>query len=439
MTDLQIGLLSIGLMLAGIYFGMHIGVALIVTSFVSVALIKSPDVAARFVAAAANDAIRDYLFGVIPLFVLMGMLVSVSDVGRDTFDVFQWLTRRIRGGLGLATVGANAVFAAITGISIASASVFTKVAVPEMVRYGYTPRFAVGVVAGSSVLGMLIPPSLLMIIYGVLAEESVGRMFIAGIIPGLVLAAGFALLIVGMAYLRPALIMSNPAAHARREESTETLGSAARKFVPILILITLVLGGLYGGLFTPTEAGAVGAAGALMIALVRRRLDWRKLWEVLTETGYVSVSVLFLIISAMLYSRMLALTGMPSAVTAGITDMGWGPWGFLAAYLAIVVMLGCIIDSVSIMLIMLPIVLPIARGFGMDIVWFGVITVVAVEIGLLTPPFGVSVYTVKSALNDARITIRDIFAGTFPFVLAMVAVLALLVTVPGLSTWLARM
>lgn len=242
MTDLQVGLLAIVLMLAGIYFGMHIGVALIVTSFVSVALIKSPDVAARFVAASANDAIRDYLFGVIPLFVLMGMLVSVSGVGRDTFDVFQWLMRRVRGGLGLATVGANAVFAAITGISIASASVFTKVAVPEMIRHGYTRRFAVGVVAGSSVLGMLIPPSLLMIIYGVLAEESVGRMFIAGIIPGVVLALGFALLIVGMAYLRPGMIMEQGAEAAVREAHHETWGSAAIKFIPILILITLVLG-----------------------------------------------------------------------------------------------------------------------------------------------------------------------------------------------------
>lgn len=439
MTDLQIGLLAIVLMLAGIYFGMHIGVGLIVTSFVSVALIKSPDVAARFVAASANDAIRDYLFGVIPLFVLMGMLVSVSGVGRDTFDVFHWLMRRIRGGLGLATVGANAVFAAITGISIASASVFTKVAVPEMIRHGYTRRFAVGVVAGSSVLGMLIPPSLLMIIYGVLAEESVGRMFIAGIIPGIVLATGFGLLIVGMAYLRPGMIMQNPADITRSDGHHETWRSATLKFLPILLLITLVLGGLYGGLFTPTEAGAVGAAGALAIALLRRRLDWKKLWNVLTETGYVSVSVLFLIISAMLYSRMLALTGMPAAVTEGITALGWGPYGFLLAYLAIVIAMGCIIDSVSIMLIMLPIVLPIARSFGMDIIWFGVITVVAVEIGLLTPPFGVSVYTVKSALNDTRITIRDIFAGTFPFVLAMVLMLALLVSFPGLSTWLARM
>jgi C4-dicarboxylate transporter, DctM subunit len=436
-SDLAIGLVALGLMLGLIYVGMHIGVALIVTSFVGVALVKSPEIGARFAAAAANDAIRDYLFGVVPLFVLMGMLVSVSGVGRDTFDVFQWLMRRIRGGLGLATVAANAVFAAITGISIASASVFTKVAVPEMIRMGYHPRFAVGVVAGSSVLGMLIPPSLLMIIYGVLAEESIGRMFIAGLVPGLLLAFAFCVLIVGMAYLSPDRV-GRPEALVN-VPSTETPASAALKFAPIASLVVLVLGGLYGGLFTPTEAGAVGAAGAFVIALLRRRLTWNKLWNVLTETGYVSVSVLFLIMAATLYSRMLALTGMPGAVTEAITNLGLGPWGFLAAYVGIVLALGCIIDSVSIMLIMLPIVLPVARAFGMDIVWFGVLTVVAVEIGLLTPPFGVSVYTVKSALNDPRITIRDIFAGSFPFVLTMMVVLVILALFPGLSTWLARL
>ena len=437
MSELSIGLFSIGLMLAGIYFGMHIGIALIVTSFVGVWMIKSAPIAARFVAASANDAIRDYLFGVVPLFVLMGMIVSVSGVGRDTFDVFQWLTRRVRGGLGLATVGANAVFAAITGISIASASVFTKVAVPEMIRLGYTPRFAVGVVAGSSVLGMLIPPSLLMIIYGVLAEESIGRMFIAGVLPGIVLALGFCLQILAFAHFAPDRV-GRPEA-LRGVATSETARSATVKFVPILLLIMLVLGGIYGGWFTPTEAGAVGAAGALLIALSRGRMHWHILWNVLIETGYVSVSVLFLIIAASLYSRMLALSGMPGAMTSAITELGLGRWGFLATYVAIVLALGCIIDSVSIMLIMLPIVLPVARGFGMDIVWFGVVTVVAVEIGLLTPPFGVSVYTVNSALNDPRVGIRDIFIGSFPFVVTMFFVLLLLIAFPGLSTWLARM
>ena len=439
MTDLVLGFMAIFAMLGFIILGMHIGIALIVTSFVAVWLMKSPEIAARFVGAAANDAIRDYLFGVVPLFVLMGMFVSISGVGRDTFDVFQWVLRRVRGGLGLATVGANAVFAAITGISIASASVFTKVATPEMIRHGYTPRFAVGVVAGSSVLGMLIPPSLLMIIYGVIAEESIGRMFMAGILPGLLLALLFCLLIIAMAYLSPARIFTSGNFDATEEKDLETWATAAQKFFPILILVVLVLGGLYSGFFTPTEAGAVGAAGAFLIALLRRRLDWVKLWNVLTETGYVSVSVLFLIIAASLYSRMLALTGLPAAITSSITDVGLGAWGFLVAYLVIVILLGCIIDSVSIMLIMLPIVLPIVSAFGMDKIWFGVLTVVAVEIGLLTPPFGVSVYTVKSALNNPSISVRDIFAGAFPFVLVMVLALVILALFPSLSTWLARM
>jgi C4-dicarboxylate transporter DctM subunit len=439
MSDLVLGFMAIFAMLCFIILGMHIGIALIVTSFVAVWLMKSPEISARFVGAAANDAIRDYLFGVVPLFVLMGMFVSISGVGRDTFDVFQWVLRRVRGGLGLATVGANAVFAAITGISIASASVFTKVATPEMIRHGYTRRFAVGVVAGSSVLGMLIPPSLLMIIYGVIAEESIGRMFMAGILPGLLLALLFCLLIIAMAYLSPAKIFASGNFDSTEEKDLETWVTAAQKFFPILILVVLVLGGLYSGFFTPTEAGAVGAAGAFLIALLRRRLDWVKLWNVLTETGYVSVSVLFLIIAASLYSRMLALTGLPAAITSSITDVGLGAWGFLIAYLVIVILLGCIIDSVSIMLIMLPIVLPIVSAFGMDKIWFGVLTVVAVEIGLLTPPFGVSVYTVKSALNNPSISVKDIFAGAFPFVLVMVSALVILALFPSLSTWLARM
>jgi len=436
-SGVEVGLLAVVLMLAAIYFGMHIGVALILTSFIAVWILKSPALAGRMVAAAASDSLRDYLFGVIPLFVLMGLLVSVSGVGRDTFDVFEWLLRKVKGGLGIATVAANAVFAAITGISIASASVFTKVAVPEMIRHGYTPKFAVGVVAGSSVLGMLIPPSLLMIIYGVLAEESVGRMFLAGVIPGIVLALAFCAMIVGMAMFWPSLIGGTH----RPEDvgSHETWGSASIKLVPIAILILLVLGGLYSGLFTPTEAGAVGAAGALVIALVRRRLDGPKLWRVLVETGHVSVSVLFLVLAASLYSRMLALTGLPASITETVTQLGLGAYGFLTVYIVIVVSLGCIIDSVSIMLIMLPIVLPIARAFNMDIIWFGVITVVAVEIGLLTPPFGISVYTVKSTLNDKSITVAQIFRGTFPFVVCMAGVLVLLVLFPSLSTWLARM
>jgi tripartite ATP-independent transporter DctM subunit len=257
------------------------------------------------------------------------------------------------------------------------------------------------------------------------------------VIPGILLAVGFGVMILALAYFKPGSI--GVAAASPSGEASETAISATRKFLPIFCLVTLVLGGLYGGIFTPTEAGAVGAAGAMVIAIARRRLNFANMWQLLLETGFVSVSVLFLIIAASLYSRMLALTGMPNAITTGVAGLNLGPWGFLAAYIAIVILLGCIIDSVSIMLIMLPIVLPVAREFGMDVIWFGVITVVAVEMGLLTPPFGVSVYAVKSSINDPNITIGDIFAGAVPFLLVMLAVLLILIAFPSLSTVLAHL
>jgi tripartite ATP-independent transporter DctM subunit len=381
--------------------------------------------------AAANDSIRDHLFSVVPLFVLMGILVSVSNVGRDTFDVMQALLKRLKGGLAISTIGANAVFAAITGISIASASVFTRVAVPEMIRHGYDKRLAVGVVAGSSVLGMLIPPSLLFIVFGVIAQESVGRLFIAGIGPGLLLTAVFIVTIAIIVRLRPVIQpVSNLGDIATPSETTYSL---IAKGLPIFALIFLVLGGIYGGIFTPTEAGAVGSAGALVIALIKRNLSLKQFWQVLMETGQVSVSILFLIMAASLYSRMLAFTGVPSQLGEFITGQGLGPYGFLMIYILILLLLGAIIDSVSIMLIVLPIVLPMIGVYQFDLVWFGVITVIAVEIGLLTPPFGISVFTVKASLEDKSITLGDIFKGTIPFMIGMLIVLMAVVAFPQIA------
>jgi tripartite ATP-independent transporter DctM subunit len=336
---------------------------------------------------------------------------------------------RVRGGLGVATVAANAVFAAVTGSSIASAAVFTKIATPEMLRHGYTPRFAVGVVAGSSVLGMLIPPSLLFIVYGFLAEQSVGDLFLAGIVPGLVLAAAMALAIVLIASFWPAQVGGD----ALALDATESVRSAALKLAPIMALIVIVLGGIYGGVFTPTESGAAGALGALLIALARRKLGWRSLWDTMVETGYVTVSILFLILGARIFGQMLAMSGLPQQLSALAAGAGFGLAGFVLLYVALVVVLGCMLDSVSIMVITLPFAIPVVKALGGDLVWFGVVAVVAVEIGLLTPPFGISVYVVKSTLDDQRIALRDIFAGAFPFVICMMLVTLLLVFVPQLS------
>lgn len=435
MTPFDIGAIAIGLLILLILIGMPIGISMLSVSLAGVALIRNETVAVRMMTQVANDSLEEYLFAVVPLFVLMGLLVTVSGVGKDTFDVFQKLLRRVTAGLGVATVFANAVFAAITGISIASATVFSRIAVPEMRRHGYTNRFATGVVAGSSVLGMLIPPSLLMIVYAVLAEQSVGRMFLAGIGPGLLLALAFIVTIVFLATTRRKFVFERGDGAAYQDIG---LLDIVAKSIPILSLMILVLGGLYGGYLNPTEAGAAGAFGALVIALLRRSLDRAAFWRILVETGQITVSVLFLILAATFFSRMLALSGVPRELAEFFLSGNVGPYGFLLAYILLIVALGCLIDSISIMLIVLPIALPVADAAQFDLVWFGVITVIAVEIGLLTPPFGLSVYTIKSAMDDPGLKVGEIFGGAFPFVLAMLATLAVIVLVPSTATWLAR-
>jgi tripartite ATP-independent transporter DctM subunit len=435
-SDLEIGFALIGLMVTLVLFGMPIGIALMSCAAAGVWLIRDNFVVTeRFVSIAAWSGIQDALFATIPLFVLMGLLVSISDVGKDTFEVAQSLLRRIRGGLGMATVAANAVFAAVTGISIASAAVFTKVAVPEMVRHGYTMKFATGTVAGSSILGMLIPPSLLMILYGILAEVSIGSMFVAGIIPGIMIALGFAVVIFVMATFMPGHLMVDPArVQAAADAPLMPVGEMLAKSVPIAALVALMLGGLYSGFFTPFEAGAVGALGALVIALVRRRLDGPKFWRVLKETGAVSVSIMFLLIAANLYSRMLSMAGVPTAIGDYVEHLGLGAYGFIFVYIAIILVMGMILDSSSILLIMVPIAFPIAAEFGFNLIHFGIITIIAVEIGLLTPPFGISVFTVKATIGDPAVKIETIFAGALPFVAIMLSALIFIVFVPWTAT-----
>lgn len=426
-----IGLLSILGMLLLIYAGMPIGIALMILSFLGIWLMKgNATLAMNTLVLAASGTISDYVFATVPLFVLMGLFVSVSEIGRESFEVAQWALGRLKGGLGVATVAANAVFASITGISIASAAIFTKIAVPPMTKAGYSAKFAVGLVAGSSVLGMLIPPSLLLIIYGVIAEVSVGALFVAAVIPGLLLATSFAVAIVVMAIYWPDFV-GRPSTDFEAE--SETLRSAGRKIFPVVLLVGTVLGGIYGGLFTPTEAGAAGALAAMCIALAKGRLNWTKLWRVLIETGHVSVSILFLIIAASIYSRMLTLSGVPMETAAMIGEAGLGLYGFLAFYLLILLVMGMILDSTSILLIVLPLCLPVIAGFGGDLIWFGIITVIAVEIGLLTPPLGLSVYVIKASLDRDDLTLNSIFAGAFPFVLIMLAVTILLIIFPGIS------
>ncbi|MFQ5660340.1 MAG: TRAP transporter large permease subunit [Gammaproteobacteria bacterium] len=431
-ADRTIGFLMIVAVLVLIMIGMPIAVALLLTGFIGIGLLKNDfGIATRTLGLAAQGTVSAYVFATVPLFVLMGMFVSVSDIGRDSFRAAQRLFGRIRGGLGVATVAANAIFAAITGISIASAAIFTKIAVPEMVRHGYTARFAVGLTAGSSVLGMLIPPSLLLIIYGVIAEVSIGGLFTAAVIPGLLLAGAFALGVILMAWYWPEFVGQVETGPAQTGDGSLT--GVIGAVLPVFILILLVLGGIYGGVFTPTEAGAAGSFAAMLLAIIKRRLTWPGLWEVIRETGQVSVTILFLITAASTFSRMLTLTGLPQEIAIYLGGSGLGMPGFLAAYLMLLIALGTVLDSTSILLILLPLVLPVVRELGGDLIWFGVITVIGVEIGLLTPPLGLSVYVIKSTLDDDRISLGAIFAGAFPFLLITLCITILLMIFPQLS------
>ncbi len=339
--------------------------------------------------------------------------------------------RKITGGIGMATVGANAVFAAVTGSSIASASVFTRISVPEMLRFNYNPRFAVGVVAGSSVLGMIIPPSAMLIIYSFVAEQSVGDMFLAGIVPGIILAATYIVAIFVMGRLTPGFVGGQTSDEYAADPMTTA--EVLSKTVPIVLLITIVLGGIYTGWLTPVEAGAAGALAALLFATVRRRLSLRSFWESLLETGHITASILFLITTASLYSRMLGFVALPNELNqflaANELDFFW----IMAAYVVLMLFLGTLLDTASIILIVVPLFINIIEPMGLSLVWFGIITVVGAEIGLLTPPLGISCFVIKTTLDDSRISLKDVFLGALPFAFVMLLVLIVLIRFPGLS------
>ncbi len=432
MSPVEIGIISVVAIVVLVYLGLYIPVALGTVSFVAIWFVSGkPILAINFLRVPIGDSVTEYEFATIPLFTFMGLLVSKAGLGADIYDVMNRAFRKITGGIGMATVGANAVFAAVTGSSIASASVFTRISVPEMLRFNYNPRFAVGVVAGSSVLGMIIPPSAMLIIYSFVAEQSVGDMFLAGIVPGIILAATYIVAIFVMGRLTPGFVGGQTSDEYAADPMTTA--EVLSKTVPIVLLITIVLGGIYTGWLTPVEAGAAGALAALLFATVRRRLSLRSFWESLLETGHITASILFLITTASLYSRMLGFVALPNELNqflaANELDFFW----IMAAYVVLMLFLGTLLDTASIILIVVPLFINIIEPMGLSLVWFGIITVVGAEIGLLTPPLGISCFVIKTTLDDSRISLKDVFLGALPFAFVMLLVLIVLIRFPGLS------
>jgi len=434
LPPLEIGVISVIAIVVLIYLGLYIPIALALVSFVGIWLIRdNVELAINLLKIAIGDSVTEYAFATVPLFTFMGLIVSKAGLGTDVYDVMNDVFRRVKGGIGMATVGANAVFAAVTGSSIASASVFTRVSVPEMLRYDYNPRFAVGVVAGSSVLGMIIPPSAMLIIYSFVAEQSIGQMFLAGIVPGLILAIAYIVAIVLMGRFTPTFISATEAGAPADGYVPLTRRQMIDKTVPIVALILVVLGGIYTGWLTPVEAGAGGSAVALVIALLRRSISLKGFWQALIETGHITASILFLITAASMYSRMLGFAGLPNELSTFLDQIDAGFVAIMVAYVLLMLVLGTLLDTASIILIVVPLFLPIIEPMGLSLVWFGIVTVIGAEIGLLTPPLGISCFVIKATLDDPRIQLKDVFLGALPFAVVMLLVLILIIRFPMLS------
>ncbi|MEL0144156.1 MAG: TRAP transporter large permease [Alphaproteobacteria bacterium] len=439
----DIAILLVVVLIVLVAIGVHIAVALGMTSALGIFMVTGADGYAfqtvqRMLAATAYEAIRELVFAVIPLFLLMGEFISKSGTVTDVYRGVNRMLRRLPGRLAIATVLGNAMFSFVTGVSIASAATFSRIAYPEMKRFGYHQGFALGSVAGSSCLGMLIPPSVLMIVWGILTEQSIGQLFAAGVLPGLMLTAMFIVYVFAMAVLKPQVVGGGVAPVQPVEEEEEV--STTQFFISlsgIIAVIVAVLGGIWFGVFSPTEGAGAGAFIGLVLALLKG-LRWRDFIDAILSVGRTSAPILLLLVTASLYSRTLAMTGMANAIEGFFLGSGLEPWMIIAVMVLIWFALGMIIDSISIMLLTAAIFSPIAVKLGFDPIAFAIIAIIAIEAGLLTPPFGLLVYTVKSAINDLEpdMNVMTIFKSSTPYWVILLIGMTLIVIYPGIASWL---
>lgn len=423
------------LMMALILLGFHIGIVLGVTSALGVyMMLGNVDAALSIIGTTAYEAVRKDVFAVIPLFVLMGDIVAKSGAARDLYHTCDRLLRRLPGRLAIATVAGNAIFAAVTGVSIAAAAAFSRFAYPEMRRLDYSRKYALGVIAGSAVLGMLIPPSILLIVWAILTEQSVGGLFVAGVIPGLLLAFVFAAYCVWRAKTDPTAAPTPPVdvTVIPADRRSETLGA-----IGVFGLIVLSIGGLWTGLFTPTEAAGFGALGAIVLAIAKG-MRWKEFMQAIYDAGRTTAPIMFLLITASMYSRFLAMGGVVNSVSELAASMGLSPFVLIMVIAVIWLILGCLIDSVSIILLTVPIFAPLAAKAGFDPLAFAIFGILIIEAGLLTPPFGLLVFTVKSAVPDPDVRIGEIFRGAAPYCILIVLVAFTVLLFPWLATWLPK-
>jgi C4-dicarboxylate transporter DctM subunit len=372
--------------------------------------------------------VTDLTFGIIPMFLLMGAFVSASGISRELFRAANTFVGHRKGGLGVATIAACAGFAAISGSSVATAATFSTVAYPEMRRYGYPQSFATGVIAAGGTLGAMLPPSTVLAVYGLITQQDIGKLFVAGILPGL-LAISMHMMTIGViGAVRPGFLPAGP-----RSSWSERLKGLRDVWAPLL-LFAFVIGGLYGGVFTPTEAGGMGAGGAFLIGVLRGRLSRADIRASLLQATRTAAAVFTVLIGALLFGYFLTVTQVPQKVTEFMTGLGIGPYGVLALIMLMYLVLGCLMDAMAMIILTVPIIFPVVTSLGFDPIWFGVIIVMTVELGLIHPPVGMNVFVIKSVVKDVKFS--TIFAGVIPFIVTDLIRLVILIALPIIATFL---
>lgn len=424
MSSEIIGFLCVAGMFGLIALRMPIALAMGVTGFIGFGWIIAFKPAISILENGTFETISSYDFSPIPMFILMGVFASKARMSAELFHGAKTLFGAWRGGMALAAVSSCGVFSAISGSSLATAASMSKVALPEMKKNGYAASLATGTLAAGGTLGIMIPPSLALLLYGLMTEQSVGDMFIAGILPGLL---GLALYMVAIAVtvaLKPELATPGQATNLREKLA------GLKGLIPFGAIFALIIGGIYGGIFTPTEAASVGAAGALVIALFRG-MTRKDFVDAIQETLIMSTMIFFMVIGAEVFGYFLQVSRISQTLIEIVTHLDLSPFMILLAILALYVVLGMVMDSIAMLLLTVPIVYPLAMQAGFDPIWFGIVTVITVELGLITPPIGMNVFVIKSVSEDVRIT--EIFKGVVPFVLSDIVRLALLIAFPVLA------
>jgi tripartite ATP-independent transporter DctM subunit len=428
MSPTTVGIIGIIALFVLIFSRMPVGFLMAIIGFVGFAAIVSVDASLNLLAKDIFSVFASYNLTVIPLFVLMGQIAFHSGISQRLFDTAYRFIGHLPGGLAIATVGACAAFSAICGSTNATAATMGAATLPEMKRYNYKPELATGVVAAGGSLGILIPPSVIFIVYGILTEQSIGELFLAGILPGVLLTLFFVAAILIWATVRPELGPKGP------KSTWKQRFASLPGTIETLIIFIVVMGGLFGGIFTPTEAGAVGAFATLAVAVIKRNIDWSGFVQALFETTRISAMILVIVAGATVFGHFLAVSRIPYDIASWIASFQMHPAVIMSFIILIYLIGGCFIDSLALIMLTIPIFYPVVLDYGFDPIWFGVVVVLITQIGVITPPVGVNVYVVSGVARDVPLSV--IFKGVVPMLIAMIILTFLLIPFPQIATFL---